>query len=123
MKIDETISIDQRLAFHRITSQDLLNLKDFKQLVEPVLDDVLDQLYAHLRDDSVATELFRNDGMMQRAKQAQLKHWRDRVFSGQFDEHYVDAVRRINLAHLKVGVDLWLYVGSYSFILNEVGFI
>lgn len=120
MAEDNDIPLSARLAYNAITSEDLFQLRAFRAIVAPYLESILDDFYNHVSEDEQAAAIFIDNNQQQRAKAAQLSHWRDRVFSGKFDESYVGAVTRIGLAHLRAGVDLRLYIGGYSFILNKL---
>ena len=50
---------------------------------------------------------------------AQAKHW-ERLFSGQFDADYVASIRRIGMAHVRIGLEPRWYIAGYQFLLNEL---
>jgi methyl-accepting chemotaxis protein len=50
---------------------------------------------------------------------AQMQHW-GRLFSGSFDESYVEGIRRIGLVHNKIGLEPRWYIGGYAFLVNEL---
>ena len=56
---------------------------------------------------------------MDRASKAQGEHWL-KLFSGRFDDDYVNSVRRIGLMHSRIGLEPRWYLGGYSFILGQL---
>ena len=54
-----------------------------------------------------------------RARNAQIEHWK-RLFSGRFDDSYLDSARRIALTHSRIGLEPASYIGGYTFTLNRL---
>ena len=56
---------------------------------------------------------------MNRASKAQQSHWQ-RLFSGRFDNEYVESVRRIAKVHNTIGLAPEPYIAAYLMILQEL---
>jgi methyl-accepting chemotaxis protein len=54
-----------------------------------------------------------------RLKAAQRSHWA-KLFSGQFDSSYMEAVRTIGVTHHKIGLEPRWYIGGYNFVLAQL---
>jgi methyl-accepting chemotaxis protein len=60
---------------------------------------------------------FSSESRVAHAKSAQLEHWMG-LFSGHFDAEYFASVKKIGLAHSRIGLEPQWYIGGYSFILS-----
>jgi len=106
-----------RLRFMRITEQTKSTLQEFWKIVEPRLPDVLDAFYAHV---STVPQLSAMVGSQSsRLKIVQREHWA-RLFTGTFDEAYIQGVRTIGLTHSRIGLEPRWYIGGYLLVLNRL---
>ncbi len=106
-----------RLKFLRITEETGALLRDFWKVAEPALSEVLDGFYHHLTSEPELARLVGNQAP--RLKSAQRAHW-ERLFSGRFDEGYLQGVRSIGLVHKKIGLEPRWYIGGYAFVLCQL---
>lgn len=106
--------IHERLDFMRIDADTRALLQEFWTHVQPALPRILDDFYAHITSTSKLDQMIGNQ--TERLKQAQTDHWA-RLFSGRFDEAYVEGVRTIGLVHNRIGLEPRWYIGGYNFIL------
>ncbi|HTZ79432.1 MAG TPA: globin-coupled sensor protein [Stellaceae bacterium] len=111
--------ISDRVAFADIDDSTRSVLQEFAPLLQKALPGILDKFYDHLRKWPNLAGMFAGQGMMERAKNAQLHHWLN-LFSGRFDESYVASVRKIGLTHSRTGLDPRWYIGGYSFTLSQL---
>ena len=93
-------------------------LREFRVILQPEIDGVLDEFYKRIARNSETSNLFRDEEVMARARRMQRRHWLDHVFSGNFNDDYVNAVRAIGATHHRVGLDLTIFVGAYCLVLN-----
>jgi methyl-accepting chemotaxis protein len=92
-------------------------LRAFWTTLEPELPAILDAFYEHvLREPALARIVGQQSG---RLKQAQAAHWR-RLFDGRFDEAYFEGVRKIGLAHNRIGLEPRWYLGGYNHALSRL---
>ncbi len=85
--------------------------------IAPELPRILERFYGHMHRQPQLSKLI---GTQQsRLVAAQMQHW-GRLFSGSFDESYVEGIRRIGLVHNKIGLEPRWYIGGYAFIVNEL---
>ncbi|HWA49367.1 MAG TPA: globin-coupled sensor protein [Dongiaceae bacterium] len=108
---------DRRLAFMLIGEADRSNLREFWKSVEPALRDMLEGFYRHVGSQPELARLVGDQGP--RLKQAQQNHWA-RLFSGAFDEAYMNGSRQIGLAHSRIGLEPRWYIGGYAFVLRRL---
>jgi methyl-accepting chemotaxis protein len=108
---------ETRMRFMRISESTGKTLHDFWPLVEKALPSILDGFYIHVTGEPNLAKLVGNQ--MARLKGAQGAHW-GRLFSGRFDETYIQSVRTIGLIHNKIGLEPRWYIGGYAFVLSQL---
>ncbi|WP_378775795.1 protoglobin domain-containing protein [Methylopila musalis] len=106
-----------RLAFLQIDAATRSDLREAWAVAKPALGDVLDGFYAHLLTQPQLAG--RVKGNEPRLKSAQGVHW-ERLFSGAFDDAYFESVRRIGMAHVKIGLEPRWYIGGYAFVQDRL---
>jgi len=107
----------ERLEFLGIDGEICRDLQSVWKDIAPELPKILERFYAHMHRQPQLSKLI---GTQQsRLVAAQMQHW-GRLFSGNFDEAYVEGIRRIGLVHNKIGLEPRWYIGGYAFIVNEL---
>jgi len=91
-------------------------LRRFQPVLEQHVDGLLDGFYTHVMGWSNLRELVGDVGNVPRLKDAQKGHW-GHLFGGRFDASYEDQVRRVGLAHERIGLEPSWYMGAYSYVL------
>lgn len=114
------MKLNQWFEFLSIDGNVSDTLREFLPLIEAHIDPILDVLYERLRACTASAQAFRDEETLARARRSQKEHWLKHVFAGNFDDHYLEAARRIGKAHHQLGVDLRLYMGAYAIVLNEL---
>ncbi|MBT9289231.1 globin-coupled sensor protein [Prosthecodimorpha staleyi] len=109
--------LDARLAFMRIGAQQRADMRASWSVIEPRLEDILQGFYRHLKSEPrlaamVGTQQSRLVGL-------QSGHWK-RLFSGDFDQSYVEGIRTIGLVHHRIGLEPRWYIGGYAFVLDAI---
>jgi methyl-accepting chemotaxis protein len=114
---ESELDSEARLKFLRIDERTREVLVDFWGRAGAAMPALLDKFYGYLAlQPNLAVML---DGVYDRLKASQKRHW-DRLFSAKFDEAYFLSTVRIGRAHNRIGLDTRWYMGSYSYILNEL---
>ncbi|MCC5976530.1 MAG: globin-coupled sensor protein [Salinarimonas sp.] len=111
---------ETRLRYARIDATTRANLPAIWQQIAPELPGVLTRFYAHAHAEPHLSKLLgdKQAGL----ETAQAKHW-ERLFGGQFDADYVASIRRIGMAHVRIGLEPRWYIAGYQFLLNELSTI
>ena len=109
----------ERLAFIGLDQSRRKLLADFVPKLEAALPSLLDAFYANIRSFPELAAFFDGQEGMSRASGAQGRHWL-KLFSGRFDDEYVDSVRAIGLAHSRIGLEPRFYIGGYNFMLDRL---
>jgi methyl-accepting chemotaxis protein len=111
------IAFDARRRFHGIDRAVTDELKSTWADIAPALPEILDAFYDHVATvphlkDLVGTQ-------KPRLVAAQLKHW-EGLFTSGFSPAYFEAVRRIGLTHMRIGLEPSWYIGGYSFVIGAL---
>ncbi len=114
---DTQIDREGRIQFMQIAAETGELLRDFWKIVEGELPDILDAFYKHAGAVPSLAKLVGDQ--VPRLKAAQKAHW-ERLFSGRFDDSYVNGVRSIGLAHNRIGLEPRWYIGGYNLVLTRL---
>lgn len=111
------IDRDGRIKFMSITEESRRVLPEFWKVVDPNLENVLDGFYKHVGSVPALAKMVGDQTA--RLKAAQRTHW-ERLFSGRFDDAYVNGVRTIGLTHNRIGLEPRWYIGGYNYVLSRL---
>lgn len=116
---DNTMNFEResRLRFAGVTEETSRLLRLSWTAIRPHLASILDGFYAHASTEPHLAKLVANQ--VARLKQTQEAHW-ERLFSGTFDQAYMEGVYRIGLAHKNIGLEPRWYIASYKYVLNRL---
>ncbi|WP_224408018.1 globin-coupled sensor protein [Afifella sp. IM 167] len=115
--MEDDSDISERLRFVVLQKEDCTRLREIWPKIEPALPALLAKFYAHLGAFPRMASLV--GSQQERLVKAQGSHWRH-LFSGRFDADYVASVRRIGLAHFRIGMEPRWYIGGYAVLLNAL---
>ncbi|RMD61797.1 MAG: chemotaxis protein, partial [Alphaproteobacteria bacterium] len=107
----------QRLQFMEVGETVGPLLREFWSVLEPALPEILDGFYGHVTSTPHLREMVGTQ--IPRLKEAQKAHWA-RLFSGHFDDAYMQGVRTIGLTHNRIGLEPRWYIGGYAFVLRRL---
>jgi methyl-accepting chemotaxis protein len=112
-------SLRERLDFIQFAPSQRDALAREGATIERLLPGALDALYAQVRATPQTRRHFAGEADIERAKRAQLTHWAA-IAAGAFDERYHSNVRRIGLAHARIGLEPRWYVGGYALVAERL---
>ena len=112
-------SLRERLDFIQFAPSQRDALAREGAIIERLLPGALDALYAQVRATPQTRRHFAGEADIERAKRAQLMHWAA-IAAGAFDERYHSNVRRIGLAHARIGLEPRWYVGGYALVAERL---
>ena len=117
-------ALQERFSFYKIDNEAKSALAEFYPAFEKALPDLLTQFYDHVAQWPVLVQMFgvRPGGQqaaLDRARSAQSTHWL-KLFSGRFDQSYVESARRIGEMHARIGLDPKWYFGGYSLTIGNL---
>jgi methyl-accepting chemotaxis protein len=109
--------IAERLDFLGIDHEARGALRSAGGLVAKELPGVLDAFYAKVRSTPEIRSVFGSEAQMDGARSEQLRHW-SAIVSGEFDQDYIDSVRKIGSVHARVGLEPRWYIGGYARLMD-----
>ena len=112
------IELRERLEFLGVTDAHRAALQKFLPVIEASLPDLIKDFYALLKGNTETARRFSSDAVIERAASAQLKHWL-MLFSGRYDQAYLESAERIGLIHSRIGLEPRWYMGAYTFFARH----
>jgi methyl-accepting chemotaxis protein len=112
-------ALGDRLNFMKIDAAAVEHLRRVKSLVMTHLPGALDAFYRQIQAFPQTRGFFKVQGMVESAKGRQLGHW-ETISSGDFDQHYVDAVTAVGRTHARIGLEPRWYIGGYALVLESL---
>ncbi len=109
----------KRLNFLLIDENVRKTLREFRLILAPAIDAILDDFYRHVQITPEAAKTFSGNST-DRARRMQKQHWLDNVYSGNFDDAYFSQVQKIGDAHARIGLQPRWYTAAYCFSLNKM---
>lgn len=111
--------IEERLRFLDIDQDVIKELRNAKQILEPEMDQMLEQFYSHILDEPQVKAVFADDKTIEHAREAQKNHWLKTLLSGKFNSAYFDQAELIGEAHARIGLTPNWYIGGYCKMLVQ----
>eukprot|EP01037_Dinobryon_pediforme_P016899 gene16899-17086_t len=110
---------NQRLDFMGLDTAARAHLRKQKPMIERIMRPALNAFYDRVRRTPVARAYFRDDNHMQKALEAQMRHW-SVLASGDMDERYLEGAKRVGQMHSRIGLPPNLYIGAYTVIVEHL---
>lgn len=110
--------LEERLAFYQLDPQD----RAFKGVASAIRDrmsSALDDFYGEISARSELAGKFADRQAMDRARQAQARHWTS-AFDKGLTEEFFRRSKHIGGVHARIGLEPKWYLGSYALILEEL---
>jgi hypothetical protein len=111
--------IEERLRFLDINQNDISELHNARNILEPAMDEMLDRFYSHILGEPDLRALFKDKNSISHARAAQKEHWLNSLFSGNYDQAYLEKAVQIGRAHARIGLTLNWYIGAYCQMLDQ----
>jgi len=113
-------SVSDRIRFLQISDADRAALREFLPVLEKGIDGVLTDFYSTMGRQPEVGHMLRDPAIIARAKDLQKRHWLKSVFTGTFDDAYMEQVIRIGQTHQRIGLEPSWYMGAYCFTLSRL---
>jgi methyl-accepting chemotaxis protein len=111
-------NLSQRLAFLGL-AQGAPELSCLRGAVGAALDPALSAFYDKVKATPEIARHFSGEGHILQAKTAQHGHW-SVIAEGQYGPDYVERVRRIGMAHARIGLEPRWYIAGYALLLERL---
>ncbi|WP_422376223.1 protoglobin domain-containing protein [Roseibium sp.] len=112
--LDQDNDFHTRLNFAQIDQETIRELASLWPVLQPALDGVLAEFYAHVKTRPELSALVGDQ--QPRLVAAQKRHW-EKLFTSGFDQAYRDSINRIGHVHCKIGLEPRWYIAGYRFVL------
>lgn len=109
----------RRLQFLRVDEDTRRHLRDFRAILEPRIDSILERFYAHLDRTPELAPLFQSDASIAHARAMQRHHWLENILGGEFGPAYFEQARKIGHVHEEKGLEPRWYLAAYGLLLAE----
>ncbi len=111
--------LNQRLVFLGIGPAQRAAMRAFQPHLKKALPAILQGFYTKIRATSHLQKMFASEDMINRASNAQSRHW-ELLFSGQFDQAYLDSAQKVGTVHSRIGLHPQFYIGAYSYVIDQL---
>ncbi len=112
-----SIDLKKRLDFIQLDEKLCETLKKNASALEQNIDPILEGFYAHVATYEHLVEKFPNGTVEPKA--AQRRHWLN-LFSGEFNEAYLENIIKIGKVHGQVDLKPQWYIGGYAIALSNI---
>lgn len=113
----QTLS-NERMEFYAVEAQDPA-YKGVSRAINRRIERALDEFYTDLRSRPDLAGMFQDASSMDRARQAQARHWQA-VFKDGVDDRFFNRAKHIGEVHARIGLEPVWYVGSYARMLEHL---
>lgn len=96
------------------SAEDSENLKRIGQIVEPFVDDLSREFLEYLMADPESAVFFRTAEATE-LRQRTIKEWAGKLFSGKYDQSYLQWLKKIGSAHVRSGIPIHWVIASMNF--------
>ena len=112
-------ALKQRLEFFGFDARAQSALAELKPFVARAIRPALDTFYRKLRETPEVRRLFADEDHIANAETRQESHWAT-LATARFDPEYVEGVRRVGLAHARIGLEPRWYIAGYALIVEHL---
>ena len=108
-----------RLAFIGLDETQRETLQELGRELQPLVAAAHKRLYDKIAETPSLRTHFRDAAHMTSARSLQDLHWK-KLWSGRFDQDYLESVRRVGKVHARIGLEPRWYVGSYAIVMDQL---
>ncbi|MGY6532583.1 protoglobin domain-containing protein [Glycocaulis sp.] len=111
--------IEDRTRFLELDDTRREALRKVAPAVTDALPGALDRFYGVVSNTEQTARHFRDSSHQAQARERQIAHWKG-ILEARFDDRYGEAVRRIGLAHSRLGLEPRYYLGGYAHLAADL---
>ena len=109
----------ERLELYNITDDTFHNAELFWPIVSMQFGDMIHRFYEHVLSNPATRQYFQGDGLVERARSRQSRHWY-LLFNDRIGLEYMQSAMMTAERHLQMQVCPHHYMSAYDFFLNEL---
>jgi len=95
------------------------NIKELQSLLEPAIDDLLDDFYQFMLERPQSRELLPTQEAIAHARNTQKQQWLELLFADTLDTAHCERAVQIGRVHERIGLTLSHYLGAYCVVLGR----
>ncbi len=111
--------LQERLTFLGLDAAAIQALRSIKPIIDRETPRALEKFYVRAQATPQTRAYFTNQAMIDRAKAAQIEHWR-RLSNGDLDARSLQTSRRIGETHARIGLPPKWYAAAYGMIADHL---
>ena len=115
----DTYAVRERLDFIGLDPKARDELRALRPFIKAEIGGALEVFYAKLRKTPQVRAFFSDENHIKSAQGGQTRHW-NVIAEAQFDESYVNGVRRIGETHARIGLEPRWYIAGYALITEAL---
>ena len=116
---DPAQELQERLSFLGLDEAARRALRSIKPIIDREVPRALDKFYARVGATPQTRAFFADQGMIARARTAQIEHWK-RLAAAEFAGPLLDLSRRIGQTHARIGLSPKWYAAGYGAIAEHL---
>jgi len=116
------IDLTERMAAMKLDGETIATLRELHPLIEPHIDAVIDQAYAHILTFPEVRQIYRNIDLP-RAKQAQRQHWVEEILAADFSDATLAHSIEMGSQRQRAGLPLKWYFAFWNVVLDRMNAI
>jgi len=105
------VDLSKRLKLPNIADIAIGNMRTFHPIAQNNIDNLISEFYRFVHHMPATAAIFQGDDIDRHLKPAQKKHW-DSLFSGRFDDDYIDQAIRIGTIRCRRKAAPYLYIAG-----------
>lgn len=111
--------LTERLDFVGMDADARKTLRSMASVIMQEMPAGLSAFYKKIQQFPNARRFFSGQAQIDGAQKKQMDHW-STITSGNYDDSYIQAVRRIGSVHARLGLEPRWYVGGYAVLLDHL---
>ena len=116
---DPARELEDRLHFVGLDPAARKALRAIKPIVDREIPVALDKFYARVQANPETRRFFSDSAVLERAKAAQIEHWR-RLSTGELEVRSFESARRVGETHARIGLSPKWYAAGYGAIAEHL---
>ncbi|GAA0377288.1 heme-based aerotactic transducer [Bacillus horti] len=113
LRISSSSRYTKQLQAIQFTKQDLIHLKRLKPLIDQHLDELMNHFYTTLSQNPDLTEIIKQHQSIKKLKEQQKQHVKE-IFTGKFDDDFLEKGITIVQEHIQIGVTPEWYTCAFQ---------
>jgi uncharacterized membrane protein (DUF373 family) len=111
-------SISEIREQFEFTEEDQQNLKKLGEMLLPLADQLADEFYEYLSQNTKTAAYFKTEEAVKRRKET-FKFWFNDLFTSKYDNRYLLRLQKIGKVHVRIGLDSYYVNAAMNFVREQ----